>query len=132
MPAASHTEALENFGSMASLNQSWTRSGAVVSVARRAGLDRTREAWGQAGVARRTKPERRNREPAAPERTMTAPRRARTAAPEARPPGDHARLAGSTSTGKERAPGPQARRRMTDTRQGPGGAERETRAIAHA
>ena len=117
LPAASHTETLENFGSIASLNQSWTRSGAVVSVARRAGLDRTSEAWGQAGVARRRSPSaatasRRRRA------TMTAPRTARHAAPRAAP-GHQPRLAGSTSTGKVRAPGPAGPATDTDTRQGP-------------
>src|SRR5262249_47908942 len=93
-----------------------TRSGAVVSVARLAGLDRTRDAWGQAGVARRSSPSaatpRRRHRPSA-----TAARAARTAARTI--PSHHPWPAGLTSTGELREPGPAGPTTDTDTRQGP-------------
>ena len=114
---------------MASLNQSWTRSGAVVSVARRAGLDRTREAWGQAGVARRTSPSaatasRRRRA------SVTAPRTARPAAPRAAP-SHHPRLAGSDVDREGEGAGTRWPGDGYGHPPGPRCAEREARAVAH-
>ena len=87
---------------MASLTQSWTRSGAIVSVARRPGLDFTSEAWGQAGVARRSTP---SAAAASRRHAVTGPQIARPAATS--PAGSHQPYpSGATLIGKASTPGP--------------------------